>query len=67
VVCYRCQVAGHLAKACPQRFDVRLLTPEEKREYAEAFMAELDLTSKVEESPEAVEEPEPQDFHDNNG
>jgi hypothetical protein len=67
VVCYRCQATGHLAKACPQRFDVRLLTAEEKREYAEAFLMELDLTSKVEELSEVVEEPEPQDFHDNSG
>jgi hypothetical protein len=57
---------GHLAKSCPQRFDVRLLTAEEKRDYVEAFMAELDRTPEVEEAPEAVEE-EPEDFHANNG
>ena len=67
VICYRCQTTGHLAKSCPQRFDIRLLTADEKRDYVEAFMAELDRAPDVEEASQAVEDSEPQDFHANSG
>jgi hypothetical protein len=71
IVCYRCQATGHLAKACPQRFDIRLLMAEERQEYAEAFMAELDVPEVVETTETVPTEDgkasEPQDFHANSG
>jgi hypothetical protein len=72
VVCYRCQATGHLAKACPQRYDIRHLTPDEKRDYVETFMAELDRAPEVEEATgttitEGDVESDTQDFHANSG
>ena len=70
IVCYHCQATGHLAKACPQRFDIRLLTADERREYVEAFLADMDKvpeTIAVAESEEQEENSESQGFHANSG
>ena len=56
-LCYWCKEPGHIAKDCPQRFDVRFLTIDEKREWMENLMAEVDAH-------EATASVATEDFHD---
>ena len=42
LVCYQCKAPGHVAKYCPQCFDIRFLTIEERWEYLEACTMAVD-------------------------
>jgi Retrotransposon gag protein/Zinc knuckle len=41
--CRRCGKPGHWARDCPQRFDIRLMTLEEKEEVVQAWSLEADI------------------------
>ena len=55
-VCFRCKQPGHLKVDCPQRFDVRMMTVEERNEWAMSLLVEKDAAG--EQSPEMSEEAE---------
>ena len=44
VTCFHCQQPGHYAHKCPQAFDIRLMTMEEKLELLPKFLALADVS-----------------------
>ena len=62
MVCYRCSKTGHLRKDCPQGFDVRFMTEDERADWVQQLLASADLKEvevrevKVEEDEKAKED-----------
>jgi Zinc knuckle len=56
--CYRCGNPGHLAPACPQRFDVRFMTREERSEQVQRFLTEEDTAEATSDSTQTLVERE---------
>ncbi len=55
LVCYHCGKMGHLHKNCPQGFDVRFMTEEERADWVQQLLVSADV-EKVEEHEEEAEE-----------
>ena len=63
VTCYRCGGAGHLRANCPQQFDIRFMTLEEREEYVQDWALQADaeetqLRSEIAQPQEAQESEE---------
>ena len=43
LLCYRCNLPGHLGKNCPTRFDVQMMSMDELQEVLENRMVLLDV------------------------
>ena len=43
LLCYHCNLPGHLGKNCPTRFDIRMMSMHELQEVLENRMALLDV------------------------
>ena len=62
MVCYGCGKTGHLRKDCPQGFDVRFMTEDERADWVQQLLASADLKEvgvhkvKVEEDEKAKED-----------
>jgi Retrotransposon gag protein/Zinc knuckle len=69
ITCYRCGGAGHLRANCPQQFDIRFMTHEEREEYVQdwALQADAEETQLRAENaqPQEVQESEEVDFRRN--
>jgi hypothetical protein len=55
MVCYRCGRTGHLRKDCPQGFDIRFMTENEREDWVQQLLASADVRA-VEEGEEEAEE-----------
>jgi len=55
LVCYCCSKMGHLGKNCPQVFDVRFMTEEERPDWVQQLLVSADV-EKVEEHEGEAEE-----------
>ena len=60
--CYRCAGLGHLAKDCPQRFDVRYMTSEERDDWAQHLLIAKDVAEVEKRADESPEEAQVEDF-----
>jgi hypothetical protein len=58
VVCYCCGEAGHIRTNCPQWFNIRFLTHEEKEEYMQEWVLRSDVEEAQLRAEEAHENPE---------
>ena len=47
VTCRRCGGVGHWQRACPQQFDVRFMTVDERDEWAMEMLVDIDVVEEV--------------------
>jgi len=67
MVCYRCGKTGHLRKDCPQGFDVRFMTEDERADWVQQLLVSADLEEVKVREVEAEENDEAkEDFASNN-
>jgi hypothetical protein len=45
--CYRCGQAGHMVPQCPQRYDIRFMSPDESHEWVQHVLANQDAANAV--------------------
>src|SRR5579859_4443328 len=62
-VCQRCGRPGHWMKDCPRRFDIRCMTSDERQEWIQQAMMEMDMAEVTEKKEETGEE----DFPESSG
>jgi hypothetical protein len=61
MVCYRCKKTGHLRKDCPQSFDVRFMTEDERADWIQQLLVSADVKELVECGRDAEEKDEPKE------
>ena len=67
MVCYRCSKTGHLHKDCPQGFDVRFMTEDERADWVQQLLASADLKEvEVREMKDEEDEKAKEDFASGN-
>ena len=67
MVCYRCGKTGHLRKDCPQGFDVRFMTEDERADWVQQLLASADLKEvEVRELKDEEDEKAKEDFASSN-
>ena len=67
MVCYRCSKTGHLHKDCPQGFDVRFMTEDERVDWVQQLLVSADLKEvEVHELKDEEDEKAKEDFVSDN-
>jgi hypothetical protein len=53
VACHRCGKVGHFSRECPQRYDIRFMSQDEREEYMQGWALQADAEELLERTEEA--------------
>ncbi|GLB39295.1 hypothetical protein LshimejAT787_0604570 [Lyophyllum shimeji] len=57
IICHRCKKPGHIARNCPEQFDIRSMTTEERDDWVMGLLADLDAVRAAASAEAQAEDP----------